>query len=178
MRKPLLLTGTVLSAAALTVAMLVALATIIVPKLMGASPYTVLTGSMRPAMDPGALAIVQPVDPADIQVGDVITYQLRPGEPDVVSHRVVGVNAASGGGRTFIAQGDANAGPDAEAVIEAQIRGKIAYSVPWMGHVNSAINSQTRSTGLVLAAGALIGYGLWQVASGIRSRRAEPEPVA
>lgn len=178
MPNPLRLTGTVLSVAALTLAIAVALVTIVIPKLMGAAPYTVLTGSMRPAMAPGELAIVDPVEVADIRIGDVITYQPAPGEPQVVTHRVVGINAASGGERTFLTQGDANTTPDAEPVIEAQIRGKVAYSVPLMGHVNSAINSQTRSNALVLGAGALILYGVWQIGSGVRSKRRRPERAA
>jgi len=169
--KPLRLAGTVLSAAALALAVGIALATIVIPKVMGAAPYTVLTGSMRPTMDPGALAIVRPVEAADISIGDVITYQLAPGEPEVVTHRVVGINAASGGERTFVTQGDANLRPDSEAVVPAQIRGEVAYSVPLMGHANSALNSDTRSTALVMGAVALIGYGVWQVGSEVVMRR-------
>jgi hypothetical protein len=40
-----------------------------------------------------------------------------------------------------------------------------------MGHVNSAINSDTRSDLLVLGAVALIGYGVWQLGSGMLLRR-------
>lgn len=178
MLKLLRLAGTVLSAAVLVVTVGIALATIVVPKLLGAAPYTVLTGSMRPTMAPGALAIVAPLDAADIRIGDVITYQLTPGEPEVVTHRVVGINAASDGGRTYVTQGDANTSPDAEPVIEAQIRGKVAYSVPLMGHVNSALNSKTRSNALVLGAGALIVYGVWQIGSEVRSKHQRTERPA
>ena len=178
MPKPLRVASTVLSAALLTVAIGIALVTIVIPKLMGAAPYTVLTGSMRPAMAPGDLAIVDPVDTADIRIGDVITYQLVPGEPEVLTHRVVRINATSGGQRTFVTQGDANTHSDAEPVIEAQVRGKVAYSVPLIGHVNSAINSQTRSRALVLGVGTLIVYGVWQIGSEARSRRQRREHTA
>lgn len=174
MPKPLRTAGTVLSASALTAAILIALATIIVPKLLGATPYTVLTASMEPTMSPGTLAIVQPIDTAEIGVGDVITYQIAPGRPEVSTHRVVGINANSGGGHTFITQGDANSQPDAEPVLPVQVRGAVAYSVPWLGHINSAVNSGTRSHLLLTGAGALIAYGLWQLGSGIYSRRQAP----
>ncbi len=62
---------------------------VVVPRLAGARPYVVLTGSMRPGMPPGTLVVVRPVDPRSIGVGDVITYQVASGEPDVVTHRVV-----------------------------------------------------------------------------------------
>jgi signal peptidase len=162
--------GTVLSAAALLLAVGVALATVVVPRLMGASPYTVLTASMRPTWEPGTLVIVDPIDPAAVEIGDVITFQLEPGIPDVATHRVVGVNV-TGDGRSFVTQGDANDSPDAEPVLPEQVRGRVAYAVPWMGHVNSAINSDTRSDLLVLGAVALIGYGVWQLGSGMLLRR-------
>lgn len=177
MPNPLRLIGTILSALALAVAIAVALATVVVPKVMGATPYTVLTGSMRPHLEPGALAIVAPTDPADIRVGDVVTYQIAPGEPQVITHRVVGVNANTGGDRSFVTQGDANGSPDPEAILPVQIRGTVAYSLPWLGHVNSAINVDTRSGLVVVAAGALISYGLWQMGSGVRSRRREAQQV-
>lgn len=178
MPKPLRLAGTVLSAAVLAVAIGIALATIVVPKLMGAAPYTVLTGSMRPTMAPGALAIVEPVETADIRIGDVITYQLVPGEPEVVTHRVVGINTASGGERTYVTQGDANTAPDTDPVIAAQIRGRVVYSVPLMGHANSALNSEARSTGLVLGAGVLILYGVWQIGAEVCGKRQRTECAA
>lgn len=170
MRSGLRVVGTALSAAALLLAVGIALATVVVPRLMGASPYTVLTGSMRPTWEPGTLVIVDPVDPAAVEVGDVITFQLEPGIPDVATHRVVGVNVTSDG-RSFVTQGDANASPDADPVLPEQVRGRVAYAVPWMGHVNSAINSDTRSTLLVVGAVALIGYGAWQLGSGLLGRR-------
>lgn len=171
MFSPRRLLGMILSTALLTLAVGVALATVVVPKLLGAAPYTVLTGSMRPVMSPGDLAIVRPVATADLRIGDVITYQLAPGEPAVVTHRIVGITAASDGGRSFITQGDANPTADDSPVISPQIRGKVAYHVPWMGHVNAAINTQTRNTAMVVGAGGLIAYGLWQLASEARANR-------
>ncbi|ROR73357.1 signal peptidase I [Bogoriella caseilytica] len=168
--RPLLrLLGRVLGALALTIALVVALATIVVPKLMGAMPYTVLTGSMSPAMEPGALAIVAPTEAQEIRIGDVVTYQPRPNDPAVVTHRVIGINV-SATGTTFTTQGDANTRTDPHPVVPEQIRGTVAYAVPWMGHVNSSLNAGSRSSLMVGAACALILYGLWQVGSGIHSR--------
>ena len=171
MRDVLRRAGTVLSAVALGLAVFVALATIVAPKVLGATPYTVLTGSMRPAMEPGTLAIVKPVAPGDVRIGDVLTYQLAPGRPEVVTHRVVGVNTGSDGVRSFRTQGDANSHADPDPVLPVQVRGRVVYAVPWLGHVNSAINSTNRSTAMLIGAGGLIAYGLWQVVGGVRQRR-------
>ncbi|MDD9206252.1 signal peptidase I [Georgenia sp. 10Sc9-8] len=151
-------------------AVAVAVVTVVVPKFIGAVPYTVLTGSMRPALQPGTLAVVEPVDPDQVRIGDVITYQQTPGRPETVTHRVVGVNAHSDGQRTFLTQGDANTAPDPAPVRQVQVRGQVAYTVPWMGYVNSAINTHTRSTAIVVVAVVLIGYGLVLVLTGARNR--------
>lgn len=54
---------------------------VVIPLLAGATPYTVLTGSMRPGMPPGSLAVVKPVDPHTLGIGDVVTYQVRRATP-------------------------------------------------------------------------------------------------
>ena len=75
------------------------LAAVVVPRLAGATPYTVLTGSMTPAYPPGSLVVVRPVEPNEVRIGDVVTYQLRSGEPAVATHRVVGVGWSADGER-------------------------------------------------------------------------------
>lgn len=171
MRNLLRRAGKILSALALGVAVFAALATIVAPRILGATPYTVLTASMRPAMDPGTLAIVRPVDARDIRVGDVLTYQVAPGRPEVVTHRVVGVISRSDGAGAFRTRGDANSHHDPDPVVPAQIRGRVIYAVPWLGHLNSAITSSTRHDALVIGAGGLVAYGLWQVIAGLNQRR-------
>ena len=76
-------------------------ATVGVPRATGATPYGVLTGSMRPELPPGSLVIVRPTAAADIGVGDVITYQLESGRPEVVTHRVVAVAPSEDGTTLF-----------------------------------------------------------------------------
>lgn len=62
----------------------------------------VLSGSMRPGIQPGDLAIVRPVPIDEIHVGTVIAYQ-PPNEPRPVLHRVVEL-----AGKTILTKGDAN----------------------------------------------------------------------
>src|SRR3989440_5959602 len=72
---------------------------------------TVLTGSMAPGMPVGSVAVVRPVDPASIKVGDVITYQAPLADHRVVTHRVVAV-LESGPHPVLRTKGDANISPD------------------------------------------------------------------
>ena len=65
------------------------------------------TGSMRPAIAPGDLVILRPVDPTSIRVGDVITFQAPVGRHELVTHRVVAMTT-SAQGPEFKTRGDAN----------------------------------------------------------------------
>jgi signal peptidase len=159
--------GLSLSAALLLVVIALALVLIIVPKMAGATPLTVLTQSMEPLYPPGSLLYVRPVKTDDIKVGDVITYQIESGRPDVISHRVIGINSAANGKRTFVLQGDNNASADPAAVIPAQVKGRLWYSVPLMGWVNSALNGANRSWIVDLIAGLFLAYAGYTVASGL-----------
>ncbi|MBG6238778.1 signal peptidase [Mycetocola sp. CAN_C7] len=153
---------------------------VLVPRLTGSTPYTVLTGSMRPSMPPGTTVVVKPIDFADIRVGDVITYQIASGEPEVVTHRVIAVNVTSDGVR-LETQGDANPLPDTEPVREEQVRGKAWYWLPVIGYVTNGVTSDTR-TWLAQGFGvALIGYAVVTlVVTAVRGtkRRTDTDAVA
>ncbi|MET0976525.1 MAG: signal peptidase I [Leifsonia sp.] len=153
---------------------------IVVPRVAGATPLTILTESMEPSLPPGTLIVIRPVEPADIRSGDVITYQIRSGDPAVISHRVIAVTAASDGDRTFTTKGDNNDLADPE-VIPEQVRGKLWYSVPYVGYVNSFIGGETRSWLVPALAVGLFGYAAFMIISGLRSsarKRRAVDPAA
>lgn len=154
----------------LAVIVLVLAAAVVVPRLGGATPFTVLTGSMRPEYPPGTLVVVKPVAAADIKVGDVITYQLRSGRRSVVTHRVVAAGASTDGTGelSFRTQGDANAVQDEAAVQPVQVRGRLWYSVPYLGRVNQLLTSGQRQIAVAVVAGSLLGYAALMIASSVR----------
>ena len=47
-------------------------AAVLVPRLTGSTPMTVLTGSMAPSYPPGTLVVVRPGPADDIAIGDEI----------------------------------------------------------------------------------------------------------
>jgi signal peptidase len=144
---------------------------VVVPRLGGGTPYAVLTGSMRPSMPPGTLVVVRPADPGELGIGDVITYQRSSGEPTVVTHRIVAIEIAPDGQRTFRTQGDANDAPDLRSVRPVQIRGKRWYSVPWLGFANRYVDGDERQVVTLVAAGALGVYALAMFAGAANDRR-------
>lgn len=133
---------------------------VLIPRVAGAQPYTVLTSSMTPDLPPGTLVVVKPVDAADLRVGDVVTYQLRSGDPEVVTHRIRQVNAVVDGTVSFQTRGDANDVADRDAVRPVQIKGKLWYAVPFLGRANLLLTGRQHQLLVYVAATVLLGYAL------------------
>jgi len=143
---------------------------VLVPRLSGATPYTVLTGSMQPTYPPGTLVVVKPLDPDRIRVGDVVTYQLESGKPAVATHRVVGISHNLAGKTRFTTQGDANESVD-EPVRPVQVQGRLWYAVPYLGYVNNVISAGQRQWAVLVVAIGLIGYAAAMFVAAFGERR-------
>jgi signal peptidase len=132
---------------------------VVLPRAAGATPYAVQTGSMRPSYPPGSLLVVRPSAPEDIAIGNVVTYQLRSGEPAVVSHRVSAVNVNTVTREyAFTTKGDANDEADLALVRPPQVRGTLWYAVPYLGHLQRALSGSEHALFVHVAAGALAAY--------------------
>ena len=100
--------------------------------LLGFFPTIIASGSMRPTMDVGDIAIVISTDPSEIQVGDVIQYWH---ETEMILHRVHNIHE-KGGQRLFVTKGDANTAPDLDPVFSTQIQGKLVFNIPKLGWIS------------------------------------------
>lgn len=174
--------GVGLSGGLFAFVLLLAALVIVVPAATNSTPMTVLTSSMEPTYPPGTLIIVKPTDPQDVRIGDAITYQIESGKAAVVTHRVIGVSSSSAGGVSWTTQGDNNDVADAAAVIPDQLRGKVWYSVPWIGYLNNLVNGDARgwivptiAVGLFLYAGYMLASGISGAARKRREQKAAPE---
>jgi signal peptidase I len=144
---------------------------VIIPRMFGATPYVILTGSMQPEMPPGTLVVAKPVDPEDLGTGAVVTYQLTSGDPTVVTHRVTSLGMSSTGEHRFTTQGDANNAADASPVRPVQIMGERWYYVPYLGYVTNIVSGSQRHALTVFAVFGLFGYAVWMFASAAFDRR-------
>ena len=160
-----------ISAVLLMLMIALGFAVIVVPAITKSVPLTVLTSSMEPGLPPGTLVIVRPVAPADIRMGDVVTYQIRSGEPGVITHRIIAITTTESGERSFTLQGDNNGAPDPDAVREVQVQGRVWYSLPYLGWVNNAMGTDARDTVVPAAAGALLLYAAWTILSSVFGRK-------
>ena len=87
-----------------------------VPSIGGISPLIVLTDSMLPEISSGDLIITKQIDPADVKVGDVISFFDPAGNgSSVVTHRVIEI-VTENGETKWRTRGDNNNTEDRVAV--------------------------------------------------------------
>ena len=60
-------------------------------RVVGLTPYTVLSGSMEPTYHVGSLIYVKEVEPSEVEVGDPITFVVNE-DLLVATHRVVEID--------------------------------------------------------------------------------------
>ena len=91
----------------------------------------VLTGSMAPALEVGSLVVINPVEPEEVAVGDIITFRPASGDKTLITHRVIGVGQSSS--LYFETKGDANQSPDRSTVPARNLVGRVAFNAPYWG---------------------------------------------
>jgi signal peptidase len=166
------------SAGLLLIVVGIAVLVIIVPWATNSTALTVLTRSMEPVYPPGTLVIVQPVSAQDIRIGDPITYQIRSGEAEYVTHRVVAISRSTLGELSFTTKGDNNAVADKAPVVPDQIQGRVWYSLPWIGWLNNAVGGGGKSWLVIGLAVLLFGYAGWQFIGSLFDRKKKSQPAA
>jgi signal peptidase len=123
---------------------------------------TVLSGSMKPGIPVGAVAIDTPEKPSQLKVGQIITYQIPILDHRIVSHRVVKI--LSGGARpVFQTKGDANSAPDPwTAQSDGSTLWRVRAAVPLAGKVILALRTPLLRRVLVWAIPAFLAL-IWLV---------------
>lgn len=151
---------------------------VILPRIVGATPYTILTGSMVPNLPPGTVVVDRTTAFSAIRNGDIVTYQLRSGDPEVVTHRVIAKNVESDGTPTLTTKGDANPTADFAPVVAKQVRGVVWYAVPYIGYVGAFGGSDQRALAARIVGGLLLLYAAWVlITAGARRRRRNRDEI-
>lgn len=125
-------------------------------RLIGLTPYTVLSGSMEPAYHVGSLIYVKRVDPSDFKANDPVTFKKDGGQ--IVTHRIIEVLPKEGDEYCFRTKGDANDIPDGGALKGSQIVGKPIFTIPYLGYVANYVQSRAGLL-LMVSFGALLLLG-------------------
>ena len=117
---------------ALLILLIVICLPLTVPKAFHYHVYTVISGSMEPAIPVGSLVYVQPGAPEDAGTDDVIAFYSSMDTGAIITHRVIKNDIVTGQIHT---KGDANEKEDLYPVGYDYYIGKVVYSVPVLGRV-------------------------------------------
>lgn len=93
-------------------------------------PIAIATGSMEKEICVGDVAIIQKCKGNDVNVGDIIEYQM---EGYTVIHRIIEKKQENGEFH-FVTKGDNNISLDNEIVRENQLIGKVIFKIKYIGY--------------------------------------------
>ena len=154
----------------LVIAMVLLAIMLVGVRLVGLTPYSVLSGSMEPTYHVGSLIYVKDIDPADIEIGDPITFVVNE-DLLLATHRVVDIEVLTtkeeevldDNGQPVLdedgnpvteeialdeptyyyqTKGDANEDVDGTPVHYKNVVGTPIFSIPYLGYLSSWL--QTR----------------------------------
>lgn len=93
-------------------------------------PVAIASGSMEEELHIGDVAIIQKCNANDVNVGDIIEYQM---DGYTVIHRIIEKKQRKGE-FYFVTKGDNNNSPDSEEVREDQLIGKVIFKIRYLGY--------------------------------------------
>ncbi len=135
-----------------------------VPRFFGVRIYSVISGSMEPAIPTGSLLYITEAQPEEIKEEEVIAFYGVKDSASIITHRVVENRVVMG---EFITKGDANQTQDMNPVPYDNFIGKVAYTIPKAG---KAAELFTSMEGKILAAGVIAAAVLLQVVAALIER--------
>lgn len=125
----------------------------------GYKPVAVYSGSMRPTIPVGGLALDRAVPARNVRVGDVITFSDPYVRGRYVTHRVVDI-LQTPHGLAYRTKGDANPGRDPWTIrLDGQV-GRVAFSVPVAGYLLYYAHTREIRSGLISLAAILLLVGV------------------
>ena len=131
-----------------------------VPRFLGYQTFQVISPSMEPELPVGSLILVKPVDPHDVEEGEIIAFYSN---GNVVSHRVVKNNSFE---NKFVTKGDANETEDLVDPLYTELIGVVTHHYPVFGSLGAYFS--TGSGKLLLAELVICAALLYLVASKIK----------
>ena len=118
----------------------------------------VLTGSMKPKINPGDLVITKSIKFANPKIGDIVLYSARDLQGKAVNtwaHRIIGGNSKDG----FVIKGDANPAPDIGNPKLSDIQSVVLFRIPAIGQYMSPLVIILLGSGLIML---LFVFSLWR----------------
>lgn len=133
---------------------------LVLPKVFGYQVYTVISGSMEPAIPIGSLVYIREVEPEEVQEGDVIAFYSASDNGAIIIHRVEKNQVVSG---QFITKGDANEEKDPLPISYERFIGEVRTSIPVLGKI---LSMMVTVQGKLFAGGMVVVATILQVIAG------------
>jgi len=151
--------------AIIALAALFVLATVILPKAFHGGAYTILSGSMAPALNVGDLVVAKGYNQSNLHPGDIATFMPFANDPTLVTHRVIAVDAEKG----ILTKGDSvTAAHDQWGYLPpAAILGVKWFTIPKAGYVQEWAKNHMAFT--IVTVALLFGGG--ELLVGLISKR-------
>ncbi len=102
-------------------------------ELFGYKTYVVLTGSMKPTLNPNDVVIVKKQDKKNINNGDIITYTVG-NTTSTVTHRIIEI-VEEDGKKYYKTKGDNNNAEDSDLIPYEDVQGKFCFKISKVGAV-------------------------------------------
>jgi signal peptidase len=145
---------------------------ILAPSLLGGRSLTVMSGSMEPAVRVGDVVIDSSVRPADVRIGDIVTFPDPEQSDRLITHRVRRIQF-SGEVAHFVTKGDKTNATERWEVPANGTLGRVEFRIPLLGFLVFWLHGPlARIALIVLPALVLAGYELRRI------WRPEPGPVS
>jgi signal peptidase len=123
--------------------------------LSGRTTLIIGGGSMEPALPIGAAVVVEPVPPADIRVGDVVSLRSGSNLQSIFTHRVTRIVPRDG--TIWVeTKGDANADVDPSITSTEHVIGRVSASIPDAGFLLALLSVPSGVLFIVLLAAILL----------------------
>lgn len=114
-------------------------------EILGYKTYIVLTGSMKPTIDPNDIVIVKKQNENNIKNGDIITYTLD-NSSSTVTHRIIEI-VEKDGKKYYRTKGDNNNSEDSELIPYDNIQGTFCFKINKIG---ALLTGGLTGTGIII----------------------------
>ncbi|WP_221564738.1 signal peptidase I SipW [Alkalihalobacillus sp. TS-13] len=135
------------------------------PNFVGYQLKSVLSGSMEPTFDTGAVIAIDPsINKEGLKKDDIITF--KEDAETLITHRIIEVKKTENHVQ-YITKGDNNDGADLEPVLSENVVGKYnGFNIPFLGYFMNFANSKLGTAILLIVPGVLMiiysAYSIWK----------------
>jgi signal peptidase len=125
----------------------------------GLKLYTVMSGSMEPAVSTGSVVAVKKAK--DYNMGDIITFRngslTNINKEYTITHRISEITEQGGDAR-YTTRGDANSTEDSLPVFKNQVLGRVIFVIPHIGYLVSFTKTELGFVLYIVIPATLIIY--------------------